>query len=205
MLNDYLELTEEQICMLDSFYQMHMDSTINVTAIKEKGEFYLKHYLDSLYIAKDYNFSGKTIVDIGSGGGFPAIPLAVILPESNFILIESIGKKCKFLSESADKLGLKNVTVINDRCENIHDIKADIITARGVSEVRLMLKLTASLWKDDTVMLLYKGDKLEEELKRAEKLINKRKLRYLNVRIEEPFQRTYCFVTSDSNSIDLRM
>ena len=116
---------------LEKFYELHLNCQINLTAIKEKEEFYLKHYYDSIYYFQQYESPKGSLADIGSGGGFPGIVLGIFYPELKITLIESIGKKCRFLEESAKALELKNIEVLNTRVENIKDRSFDIITARG--------------------------------------------------------------------------
>ena len=125
---------------LEKFYELHLNCQINLTAIKEKEEFYLKHYFDSIYYFQQYEAPHGSLADIGSGGGFPGIVLGIFFPELKITLIESIGKKCRFLEESAKALELKNIEVLNTRVENIKDRSFDIITARGVSTVKELLK-----------------------------------------------------------------
>ncbi|MGE4496400.1 MAG: 16S rRNA (guanine(527)-N(7))-methyltransferase RsmG [Deferribacterales bacterium] len=195
MLNNYINITDEQSAKLEKFYELHMSAGLNLTAIKDKDEFYLKHYLDSVYIFSLKNVLRETMADIGSGGGFPGIVTAVFYPEVKITLVESIAKKCRFLEHAAAELGLDNITVLNCRAEAVRG-QFDLITARGVAKVREILKWTKSLARRDTLWLLYKGERLEEEMKQAEDLLKKYKLGFENVRVEEPFTRTYTIIGS---------
>ncbi len=195
MLNNYINITDEQSAKLEKFYELHMTAGLNLTAIKEKEEFYLKHYLDSVYIFSLKNVLRETMADIGSGGGFPGIVTAVFYPEVKITLVESIAKKCRFLEQPASDLGMDNITLMNCRADPVTS-QLDLITARGVAKVREILKWTKSLARRDTLWLLYKGERLEEEMKQAEDLLKKYKLGFENVRVEEPFTRTYTIIGS---------
>lgn len=104
---------------LEKFYELHLNCQINLTAIKEREEFYLKHYYDSIYYFQQSESPCGSLADIGSGGGFPGIVLGIFYPDLKVTLIESIGKKCIFLEQAAKKLELKNIEVLNTRVENI--------------------------------------------------------------------------------------
>ncbi len=177
------------------FYNMHINCQINLTAIKERDEFYLKHYYDSIYYFLEYGKPEGKLADIGSGGGFPGIVLAIYYPDISITLIESIGKKCKFLEQAANELELKNVEVLNTRVENIKDRKYDIITARGVSTVKELLKNTRNISHNNTKWIMYKGEKLQQELIEAKPVLQKRGLNVRNIRIDEPITRTYCIIS----------
>lgn len=180
---------------LAAFYDLHMSCGMNLTAIKERDEFYLKHYVDSVYYFAKYMKPEGSLVDIGSGGGFPGIAIAIFYNNLSVTLVESIGKKCVFLREAVQILGLKNVDVINERAENIKDKTFDIITARGVSKVGEMLLYTDSISNKHTKWIFYKGERLDIELQDAEALIRKKELKVDKVRVEKPFTRTYCIIS----------
>lgn len=180
---------------LEKFYELHLNCQINLTAIKEKEEFYLKHYFDSIYYFQQYEAPKGSLADIGSGGGFPGIVLGIFFPELKITLIESIGKKCRFLEESVKALELKNIEVLNTRVENIKDRSFDIITARGVSTVKELLKNSFQISKQNTKWVMYKGERLDDELKEALPVIEKRGLNVEKIRIESPITRTYCIIS----------
>ena len=180
---------------LEKFYELHLNCQINLTAIKEKEEFYLKHYFDSIYYFQQYEAPQGSLADIGSGGGFPGIVLGIFFPELKITLIESISKKCRFLEESAKALELKNIEVLNTRVENIKDRSFDIITARGVSTVKELLKNSYQISKQNTKWVMYKGERLDEELKEALPVIKKRGLNVEKIRIESPITRAYCIIS----------
>lgn len=181
------------------FYKLHLEAPLNLTSIKERDEFYLKHYADSIEYFNSYMQRSLkediSLADIGSGGGFPGIVLAIYNPSWKVTLVESIAKKCRFLEEAASKLGLTNVEVINKRAENITDRKFDIITSRGVASVKDIINLTYNLAHGSTFWLLYKGERLDDELKQAKQLLNKRGLHFETIRASQPLTRTYCIIS----------
>lgn len=180
---------------LEKFYELHLNCQINLTAIKEREEFYLKHYYDSIYYFQQSESPCGSLADIGSGGGFPGIVLGIFYPDLKVTLIESIGKKCIFLEQAAKILELKNIEVLNTRVENIKDRSFDIITARGVSSLKELLKNSFQISKQNTKWVMYKGERLDEELKEALPVIEKRGLNVEKIRIELPITRTYCIIS----------
>ncbi len=194
-MDKLIKTTEKIEKKLEKFYELHLNCQINLTAIKEKEEFYLKHYFDSIYYFQQYELPLGSLADIGSGGGFPGIVLGIFYPDLKITLIESIGKKCRFLEEAAKVLELKNIEILNTRAENIKDKSFDIITARGVSTVKELLKNSYQISKQNTKWVMYKGERLEEELKEALPVIEKRGLNVEKIRIESPITRTYCIIS----------
>ena len=132
------ELQQERIKKLFPLYE-EWNSKINVISRKDIDKLYLHHILHSLAIAKYINFMpGTKIIDVGTGGGFPGIPLAILFPECSFTLVDSIGKKTKVAQAVAEALNLKNVKVIKARMEAV-DEKADFIVSRAVTELKNFL------------------------------------------------------------------
>ncbi|MCB0447126.1 MAG: 16S rRNA (guanine(527)-N(7))-methyltransferase RsmG [Gelidibacter sp.] len=131
----FQDLTEEQIKQFDQLEDLYKDWNlkINVVSRKDIDELYLRHVLHSLAIAKLISFKPNTkIMDVGTGGGFPGIPLAIMFPESNFHLVDSIAKKLKVVNEVVEGLGLTNVKTSHCRVEEINDTY-DFIVSRAVA------------------------------------------------------------------------
>ena len=124
----------EQFAKLESLYT-DWNSKINVISRKDISEFYERHVLHSLGIAKLIRFkAGSKILDVGTGGGFPGIPLAILFPEVQFYLVDSIGKKIKVVESIAAELNLKNVKAEQVRAEQIND-KFDFVVSRAVTKL----------------------------------------------------------------------
>jgi len=195
MIENYCSFSEKQLEQIERFYELHVNATLNLTAIKDREDFYRKHVLDSFLLYTDKSgLLGERIADVGTGGGFPGIVLAVMYPEKKFTLIDSIAKKCRFVEDSAKELELGNVEVITSRSENIRDRKFDTILSRGVAKVEQMIKFTWNLADKDCEWVLYKGENVADELKAAASILKKRRLEFINVRYDEPIQRTYTII-----------
>jgi len=133
----FKNLSESQIHQFELLADLYKDWNlkINVVSRKDIDEIYIRHVLHSLGIAKIQPFqAGARVLDVGTGGGFPGIPLAILFPETHFHLVDSIGKKIKVVEEVAQGLGLTNITVTNARVETIKD-QYDFIVSRAVAQM----------------------------------------------------------------------
>ncbi|RXG20302.1 16S rRNA (guanine(527)-N(7))-methyltransferase RsmG [Leeuwenhoekiella aequorea] len=169
----FTDLDENQIFQFKKLNELYQDWNlkINVVSRKDIDEIYLRHVLHSLGIAKIQKFNpGASILDVGTGGGFPGIPLAILFPETQFHLVDSIGKKIKVVEEVSEGLGLKNVKITNDRVENV-DGQYDFIVSRAVAQMETFVhwvkgKIAKKSEHELKNGILYlKGGDLSEELK----------------------------------------
>lgn len=144
IINKYFNgLTVEQQCQFKALGALYEDwnAKINVISRKDIDNLYEHHVLHSLGIAKVINFkSGTTVMDLGSGGGFPGIPLAILFPEVKFHLIDSIGKKIRVATEISRSIGLKNVSFAHERAEE-EKAKFDFVVSRAVMPLGDLVKL----------------------------------------------------------------
>lgn len=154
---------------------IEVNEYMNLTAITEKNEVYLKHFLDSLSILKaiDKNDS-YSILDVGSGAGFPSIPLAIVDSKANVVIIDALNKRINFLNELVKELGLNNVNAYHKRAEEYAKEKResfDFVTARAVARLNILAELCLPLVKIGGSFIAMKGQIADEELKEAKKAI----------------------------------
>lgn len=168
ILKYFPELTarqKEQFEMLLPLYTQ-WNAKINVISRKDIDQLYLHHVLHSLAIAKaDMIRDGEHILDVGCGGGFPGIPLAILFPNTHFTMVDSIGKKILVVTEVAAALGLTNVTPCNARVETLPDNNFDWVISRAVTDLKTFVGWT---WRKTIHGILYlKGGDLSQEIKQA--------------------------------------
>ena len=167
------DLTEKQIEQFTDLQQLyqHWNAQINVISRKNMDTLYTNHILHSLAIAKVIQFEkGTKILDIGTGGGFPGIPLAILFPEVDFLLVDSIGKKIKVVNEVSNAIGLTNVIALHERAENIKDT-FDFVVSRAVTNMTDFKKWVKGKFNNthnntlNNGILYLKGGDLSEELR----------------------------------------
>lgn len=170
----FTDITETQIEQFAKLQELYKDWNlkINVVSRKDIDELYLRHVLHSLGIAKVMQFKpGAKVLDVGTGGGFPGIPLAILFPETQFHLVDSIGKKIKVVNEVAEGLGLQNVKTTNGRAEEVKD-QYDFIVSRAVAHMETFVRWTKGrIAKKQNHplkngILYLKGGDLSEELEK---------------------------------------
>jgi 16S rRNA (guanine527-N7)-methyltransferase len=137
--SDFTPEQERQLALLKELY-VDWNEKINVISRKDMDNFYLHHVLHSLTIATRFDFkAGLEVMDLGCGGGFPGVPLAILFPEAQFHLVDSIGKKLKVVNEIAEAAGIKNITTQHARAEEIKNRQFDAVISRAVAPL-------GSLW-----------------------------------------------------------
>ncbi|MFP3595665.1 16S rRNA (guanine(527)-N(7))-methyltransferase RsmG [Chryseobacterium sp. SIMBA_029] len=172
LLKYFPDLTEtqiEQFTSLESLYH-EWNEKINVISRKDMESLYEKHILHSLGVAKVMVFEpGTRVLDIGTGGGFPGIPLAILFPETEFTLVDSIGKKITVVNAVAEGAGLKNVKAIHGRAEKVKE-KFHFVVSRAVTQMPEFLKWLKGKFEKEQInskhngVLYLKGGELAEEL-----------------------------------------
>jgi len=170
------DLTEEENKKFKKLYELFSDwnSKINLSAIRDKEGIYLKHFVDSLLSMKFMDFENKKVLDIGAGGGFPTLPLAIVNSTAEFTALDSVGKKMKVVQKMADDLGL-NVKTIHGRIEDFGQNKEyreqfDIVTARALAPWPVLLEYGLPFVKKGGVFLTYLGPQVHEDLMKYKKL-----------------------------------
>lgn len=174
LINKYFpNLTDKQLSQFQSLGDLYKDwnSKINLISRKDIDNIYEKHILHSLGIAKVINFvDGSKIIDMGTGGGFPGIPLAILFPEVEFVLLDSIGKKVKVASEVGKEAGLLNVECIHERIENEKRL-FDFVVSRAVMPLPDLVKIAKKNIKKEQQnampngIICLKGGDLQNEMK----------------------------------------
>lgn len=170
--SDFSEKQLQQFAELKPLYEEWNDK-INVISRKDIEYFYEHHVLHSLSIATQFDFpAGYQIMDLGSGGGFPGIPLAIFFPQVHFHLVDSINKKLKVVEAVSNAIGLNNITVEHTRAEDIKDKKFDVVVSRAVAPLKdlwfwskpLLKKKPVDQPKKITGLICLKGGDLSKEI-----------------------------------------
>ena len=172
-----INITDDILNKLDIYYNflIEYNSHTNLTSITEEEDVYLKHFYDSLTIVKAIDLTTvDTLIDVGTGAGFPGMVLAIVYSNLNVTLLDSNNKRVKFLNELKDKLGITNVTTIHDRSEiyaKNHKDMYDVVTARAVKNMKELTELCLPLVKVNGYFIPLKGN-IEDELDNAQSIIN---------------------------------
>lgn len=167
-----LSIDEEMIEKLDLYYEMLVETNkvMNLTAITEFDDVLIKHYLDSLSLAKlSVLTDGLRVLDLGTGAGFPGIPLAIAYPSVSFTLMDSLNKRIVFLQQVIDKLGLKNVMAVHGRAEEMasnRDYREvfDLVTSRAVANINTLSEYCLPFVKKGGYFISYKSGDIDGEL-----------------------------------------
>lgn len=176
-----IEISEEQLSKFLDFYTflLKKNKVMNLTTITEKQDVVIKHFIDSIYIMKNVSLSKKQILDIGTGAGFPGIPLAIMVSDANFVLLDSLSKRITFLDEVCKLCEIRNVKTIHSRAEDaarksLYREQFDIVVSRAVANLSTLLEYSSPFVKVGGQFISYKTGYADEELsnaKRAENLL----------------------------------
>ena len=173
----FIKIDENQKNQLVSYMELTLkaNESFNLTANDTKESFMIKNIIDSLLIVKNLDLDEKNILDLGSGAGLPGIPLAIYYKNTNFTLLEPLTKRANFLKEIAQKLGLKNVKVVNERAEifikNARE-SFDFVTSRAVSRLNILLELSIPFLKVGGKLIAYKGINYQEEINESKNALD---------------------------------
>jgi 16S rRNA (guanine527-N7)-methyltransferase len=174
-----LSLTKEQVTLFQTYYEelIRWNRRVNLTAIVDYEEVQIKHFLDSLTIAPLIgNMSGR-LLDVGTGAGFPGVPLKIIFPDIAVTLVESVKKKAAFLDHLVDCLGLDSVEVIAERAETLahderHRERFDVAVSRGVADLATLAEITLPFCVVGGIAVAMKKGDIEDEVSGASKAID---------------------------------
>lgn len=173
-----IEVSEEQTNKFYEYMKLLLDwnNKINLTAITDEKEIIIKHFIDSISINK-YIKEQKNVMDIGTGAGLPGIPLKILNPSVEFILVDSLNKRINFLEEVKEKLSLEKLENIHSRVEDLaqnkkYREKADVVVSRAVANLRVLAEYMLPFVQVNGACICMKGPNINEEIKEAEKAID---------------------------------
>lgn len=179
--NAGIQLTENQIQQFEQYFEMLVatNAHVNLTAITEKKDVYLKHFYDSLTVAqyeKDLQQTTGTLIDVGTGAGFPSLPLKIAFPNLQITMVDALQKRVKFLQDVVTALGLTGVTIVHGRAEDIgqdpkYREQFDYATARAVARTSVLAEYTLPFVKIGGEFLVMKGSAAEQELADGQKAL----------------------------------
>lgn len=167
-----MELTTEQSKKFNRYYELLIEwnQKFNLTAITDRDEVWVKHFEDSLSIDRILDMSKvESVIDVGTGAGFPGIPLKIVYPKIKLTLLDSLDKRVRFLKEVISELDLENVTALHGRAEDygrdeIHREKYDLCVSRAVASLPVLTELCVPFVKVGGCFVAYKSEKAEEEI-----------------------------------------
>ncbi len=169
-----IDINESMKERFELYYKklIEVNSYMNLTRITDYEDVYIKHFLDSLSILKFIKDDKYSLCDVGSGAGFPSIPLAITNDKANFTIIDSLNKRINFINDLISDLGLNNVNAYHFRAEDYakdHKETFDYVTARAVARLNILIELCLPLVKKGGYMISMKGDILPDEIEEAKK------------------------------------
>ena len=195
----------------DKYIQVFLQENSKLNLISKNDEKYLweKHIFDSLSIGKFFekykitNLTNKKLLDIGTGGGFPSVPIAINYPELQVTALDSIRKKINAIQEIKENLNLNNLKTICKRAETLENIKFDFITTRAVAEIKILIPYAIPLLKHSGYFIAYKSMKVHNEIKNAENILKKYNAKIIDIieyqlPLEENYTRNLVIIANNN-------
>lgn len=208
-----IDINTKQIEQFDLYYKLlvQWNEKMNLTTITEYEDVIKKHFLDSCLLLKEYKpdrFEGKRVIDVGTGAGFPGIPLAIMIPEASFTLMDSLNKRIEFLKEVCSILKLEHVSLFHGRAEEMgQDIRFreqyDFCVSRAVANLPLLLEYCSPFVKKEGYLFLYKSKKTNQEIeegKKALEILNCSVSQLMELAKEPDYERYLLEIVKNSNT-----
>lgn len=176
-----VRLTHHQVSQFKIYcdYLMEVSQLYNLTAIKDEEGIFIKHFLDSMSLLEFLDLKNQRILDIGTGAGFPGVPLKIAQPDTEIILLDSNNKKIEFLQKLVEKLDLKNISTVHSRVEEYLDSKLfDVVTSRAVAKLSTLFELSYPWAKKGGLIIAYKGKNFEQELRDSKHIFEQYSISY---------------------------
>lgn len=169
-----IELTDEMLEKFQIYFDFLLETnkSLNLTAITEMKDVVLKHFVDSISIVSYFDLKDKKVIDVGTGAGFPGIPLAILNLDTEFVLADSLKKRLHFIDQVTEKCDLKNVTTVHGRAEDLgqdtmYRERFDYCVSRAVASLPVLLELCIPFVKQNGYFISYKSETLQQELGQA--------------------------------------
>lgn len=175
-----IEFSEKQISQFIYYYEMLIEKNkvMNLTAITEFDEVIVKHFIDSLLVVKNFNLNNiESMIDVGTGAGFPGIPMKIMFPHIRIVLLDSLNKRLKFLNEVIQELELGDISTIHGRAEDIaknteYREQFDLCVSRAVANLSTLSEYCIPFVKESGMFISYKSSTSDEEIDSAKKAIS---------------------------------
>lgn len=174
-----LDSSEETLDKFEKYMDLILERNekVNLTAITDRDEFIVKHFIDSVCCAKDDRYKkAESVIDVGTGAGFPGLPLAIVSPDKDFLLMDSLNKRIKIINEIIDTLGIDNVKAVHGRAEEMARKKEyreqfDVCVSRAVSKMSVLSEYCLPFVKKEGWLIAYKGPEADREVNEAKRAL----------------------------------